>query len=394
VSTEVLVYQHPDEFPEDVAQLFSQGEGINVSFGSVWFRTLIASALQPDEAVRFYVLRRDRRAVAALPVLVKQRASALHHAVAALSNYYTPLYAPLIAAPMDSAELATLIRAVRRAESPMATLRLQPMDPQSSSYPVLLAALRHAGLVSFEFYCFGNWFLPVPQDWASFLVGRSSKMRSNIKRMEKKLAQGGGSIEIIVLPSECERGIEAYQRVYDASWKQQEPHPLFMATLITQASKNGWLRLGIAWLDGKPIAAQVWIVANGKADIYKVAYDEAFKEYSPGTVLTARLMQHVIECDHVHEVDYLIGDDPYKKTWMSDRRERWGVVAYNPATLAGALGAAREALGRYLKRMLKRLKALDTKPSTSRRSATPPDRVPLSPGGEGGCSIARKANST
>ena len=112
-----------------------------------------------------------------------------------------------------------------------------------------------------------------------------------------------------------------------------------MATLITQASKSGWLRLGIAWLDRKPIAAQVWIVANGKADIYKVAYDEAFKDYSPGTVLTARLLQHVIERDGVHEVDYLIGDDPYKKTWMSDRRERWGVVAYNPATLAGALGA-------------------------------------------------------
>jgi CelD/BcsL family acetyltransferase involved in cellulose biosynthesis len=124
-----------------------------------------------------------------------------------------------------------------------------------------------------------------------------------------------------------------------------------MAGLITRAAERGWLRLGIVWLKAEPVAAQVWIVANGKADIYKLAYDEAFKDYSPGTVLTARLMQHVIECDAVSEVDYLVGDDAYKKDWMSDRRERWGIVAYNPTTVVGAMGALREALGRLLKRV-------------------------------------------
>jgi CelD/BcsL family acetyltransferase involved in cellulose biosynthesis len=109
------------------------------------------------------------------------------------------------------------------------------------------------------------------------------------------------------------------------------------------------LRLGVAWLGGKPIAAQLWIVSHGRAEIYKVAYDEGYKAYAPGTLLTALLMEHVIEVDKVAEVDYLIGDDPYKKTWMSDRRERWGVIAYNPRSLGGLAGWVREVIGRRVK---------------------------------------------
>ena len=60
-------------------------------------------------------------------------------------------------------------------------------------------------------------------------------------------------------------------------------------------------------------------------------------------------MRHVIEVDRVKEVDYLIGDDPHKQFWMSHRRERWGIVAYNPRTLTGALGLLREVLGRLAK---------------------------------------------
>ena len=363
MSIEVLVYRHPDEFPEDVAELFAQGECDSISFGSGWFRNLIQTVMQPSDVVLFYVMRRDARAVAALPVIVKRGWLPLHHAVESLGNYYTALYAPLIDPRLDASGLAPLIRAVKRAHSPLASLRLQPMDPGSRTYQVLLPALRLAGLIPFEFYCFGNSFLSAPKDWAAFLAARNSKMRSNMKRMEKKLAQAGGSVEIIVDRQDRERAIEAYERVYAASWKPQEPYPHFMAGLITQATEGGWLRLGIVWLEAKPIAAQVWIVANGKADIYKVAYDEAFKDYSPGTVLTARLMQHVIEQDGVSEVDYLIGDDAYKKSWMSDRRERWGVVAYNPTTVGGALGALREGLGRLLKRIWLLLKVIREKPS-------------------------------
>jgi CelD/BcsL family acetyltransferase involved in cellulose biosynthesis len=60
-------------------------------------------------------------------------------------------------------------------------------------------------------------------------------------------------------------------------------------------------------------------------------------------------MQHVIDVDRVREIDYLIGDEPYKQDWMSHRRERWGIVAYNPRTLKGMAGAANEISRRAAK---------------------------------------------
>lgn len=357
MSRETAVYHGADDLPADVVELIAQAERESLTFGLPWYRNFLGSVAQPDDRVRFHVLRRDARARIVLPVFERGGGLPLHARIEALGNYYTSLYAPAVDETADDEDMSALLHSLRRGPPWLASLRLQPMDRDARAYRLLLAGLRRAGLLPFEFYCFGNWFLRVPADWAAYLASRTSKMRSNIKRMEKKLADDGGSVEIIVDRAHHARAVEAYERVYASSWKPQEPYPGFMPGLIARAGEGGWLRLGVVWLKGQPIAAQVWMVANGKADIYKVAYDEAFKDYSPGTVLTAQLMRHVIEQDRVTEVDYLIGDDAYKKTWMSDRRERWGVVAYNPRTLPGALGALRESLGRRLKPVIERLKA-------------------------------------
>jgi CelD/BcsL family acetyltransferase involved in cellulose biosynthesis len=110
-------------------------------------------------------------------------------------------------------------------------------------------------------------------------------------------------------------------------------------------AERGWLRLGIAYYDDVPVAAQLWIVSHGRAVIYKLAHDEDVARLSVGTVLTAFLMAHVLDVDQVREVDYLIGDDVYKKDWMSHRRERWGIVAYNPRSPAGLAGLGIQVLG-------------------------------------------------
>jgi hypothetical protein len=63
-------------------------------------------------------------------------------------------------------------------------------------------------------------------------------------------------------------------------------------------------------------------------------------------------MQHVLVEDSVSAVDYLSGDDNYKQDWMSSRRERYGIAAYNPRSavalfklIAHKLSAAARRLG-------------------------------------------------
>jgi len=352
---EVRVFKHPDEFTPELRRFFGSAESIGIQLGHDWYKNLIDTVFPKHPGVQIFVLYRDGTPVAALPLLTTRRRLAAR--IASLSNYYTALFAPVIRPGMKAYDLVPLLKAVRRAHPGFDSMSLAPMDPNTLAYRMLLNAMSGAGLMPFRYYCFGNWYLKVESDWKNYLLSRKGKQRNTISRMTKKLATDGGRLELISV-EDLERGLSAYEDVYAASWKKGEPHQEFIPGLLRTCARRGWLRLGIAWLDGKAIAAQIWIVAYGKADIYKVAYDEAYKAYSPGTLLTAMLMQHVMEVDKVAEVDYLIGDDPYKETWMSDRRERWGIIAYNPRSPLGLLGLIREVLWRSLKPLVARVRKL------------------------------------
>lgn len=347
---EVSVFTHPDELPPDAQGLFEAAEAHSIEFGLSWYRNLINAVYPEHPGIRIYVLRMGGLAAAALPVIITRKSGWWTYGES-LSNYYTALYAPVLAEHVTAGDLALLVTAMRRLHGSLGSLRFTPMDPQSNNYRILREALMLAWMAPFDFFCFGNWFMKADDNWPLYLQSRSGMLRSTIKRMGKKFSADGGTLELVQGGAELERGLSAYERVYAASWKTAEPFLDFMPGLMRACAERGWLRLGVAWLKDEPVAAQLWIVAGRKADIYKLAYHEAYKAYAPGTLLTAMLMQHVMEQDRVTEVDYLIGDDPYKESWMSNRRERWGLIAYNPRTIPGLLGLTRELVGRAVKHL-------------------------------------------
>lgn len=329
-------------------------------FGADWFANLADTVYDNHPNLRFYVLREQGRVVALFPM--RAEIAGMGTQLHSFGNFYTTLYEPLLAQQSGAAAIAWILTTARKELPRLSLVQIAPMDRDAPAYRALLDGMRLAGLRPFEYFAFGNWYQPVCASWTEYLAGRTGTLRSTIKRMTKKFDADGGSLELITTPADLERGISAYERVYASSWKQAEPFPKFIPGLMRTCANKGNLRLAVAWLNGQAIAAQLWIVAHGRAEIYKVAYDEAFKAYAPGTLLTALLMKHAIEVDKVAEVDYLIGDDPYKKTWMSHRRERWGVIAYNPRTLSGLFGWIREFAGRALKAARRRYTALASQP--------------------------------
>ncbi len=62
-----------------------------------------------------------------------------------------------------------------------------------------------------------------------------------------------------------------------------------------------------------------------------------------------------VQTQGIAQISYLIGDDAYKQDWMSHRRERMGIIAFDPNTLRGALGIARQSLGEWRKRARSRV---------------------------------------
>jgi hypothetical protein len=348
--TECRRYDDVDSLPASYNHLFSGWEELGFDLGRDWFGHLAATALEPQDSVLLYGLEGGKAGGAEALLPLRRRGREL----ASLSTYYSTLFLPLLKDDRSERCLAELFLCIKNAPEQWTEVRLSPMPVDHPLFDSIVGAMKATGWKPFPYFCFGNWYLPLEgRSFGAYWQGLSSRLRNTVERKRKKFFnQAGGRLEVVEGGEELEQAISAYDQVYGASWKKAEPFPDFIPGLIRLFAAKGMLRLGLAYIDDKPAAAQIWFVNHGRAAIYKLAYDERFAEYSVGSILTAHLLCHVVDVDGVDEVDYLSGDDPYKRQWMSRRRERWGVVAYNPATIQGFINMYGERSRRLVKAVL------------------------------------------
>lgn len=360
----VRVYQDFHLLPKTYNDLFRTAENQDgVFFSAEWFMNLEQAALGKEGRLRLYAVESDSTStpLLALPMFATRQAGRFGlRKLSAFTNYYTSLFGPVSLQPIsgNSDSMQLLAETIARESPRWDSVDLHPLDAQSQAYQCVLQTLRRAGMVVQPYFCFGNWYLEVAgRSYREYFATLPSKLKNTIKRKLVQLEKNGTvSIRILTGPEDVSEGIAAFSHVYASSWKEPEPYEEFMPGLIRLCAEKGWLRLGMAYLDERPVAAQLWIVCAGVASIYKLAYNEQFGHLSIGTILTSRLMEHVIDVDQVREVDYLTGDEAYKKDWMSHRRERWGIAAFNLRTARGMLAALRHMGGGALKRLVRHIR--------------------------------------
>ncbi len=337
-------------FPASATQLLALAEQDSFDLGADWFALLTHTALSPGQQPSWVHGTTPGGQQLLLPLLKEPAGGGRFRS---LTNFYSTRYRPLLTPGVASEDLAAWIGLwVAKARPSMVTF--EAMAVEHPAFQALEAGLRDAGLLPYRYFAFGNWYLKAEGlSWEAYVKTLSSKLRNTLKRLGRKFeAESAGRFDIVTSAStqqQVQAALAAYEAVYASSWKAPEPFPKFLPGLVDLAARKGWLRLGVAYAGEQPVAAQIWLVVAGRACIYKVGYDERFSAFSPGALLTGQLMQYVLEVDRVREVDYLVGDDSYKRIWMSDRRERWGLVAYNPKSLTGLMLAGREAAWRRIK---------------------------------------------
>jgi len=355
----VTLYEDLSALPGRYEALFARAGNTSLFFTFPWYRNFIQSARAPNECLRIYAVDTAENSGIARAVLLMRCRDAGAGSMGArtlsgLSNYYTSLFGPVLDPnePEVQKTLDTLAAAIAGDEIRWDVIDLHPLDVDTRVFPGLITAFRKAGLLVHTYFCFGNWYLQVRgRSFAEYFETLPPQIKNSVKRKKRQLEKSARSRIVIYRDGAgLDEALRAYEHIYAASWKIPEPYPQFIRGLCHACAEFGWLRLGIIYIDDQPASAQIWIVNAGIATIYKLAYDERHAKLSLGSILTAHLMEHVIDVDKVHEVDYLTGDDAYKKDWMSDRRERWGIVAFNLRTPHGVLAASRHLGGRAVKR--------------------------------------------
>ncbi|WP_422946068.1 GNAT family N-acetyltransferase [Undibacterium sp. Ren11W] len=360
------VFTRLEDLPAAYQNLMLEADAASNFFASFsWLQTLYAESLGAEHSLRLYGLEKNGQALLLLPLCVKDKINARKHklgrspALLAASNYYSSLFSLIRASAQEVTEddLNFLLHQIAQEVPRWSSLDLHPLALDSMQLPAIESACRAAGMAVQRYFCFGNWYLKLNgRSFPEYFESLPSRLKNTLKKKQKQAGKNNNlQFKLVQTEAELPSALADYEQVYRSSWKPSEAQPQFIAALMRSCAQQGSLRLALAYLDGQAVAAQFWIVHRGRALIYKLAYDERYTPLSIGSLLTCHMMRQVIEIDGVSEVDYLTGDDAYKQDWMSDRRERWGLRAYNLRSATGILAAFWHLGRKHSKRLLQRI---------------------------------------
>jgi CelD/BcsL family acetyltransferase involved in cellulose biosynthesis len=336
----IEIFPGPQALPRDVAALLDDPGSL---FGTVrWWNVVLAHAMPPLAQAAFVAVRSCDRAMAVVPML---RTGAQ---LGSLTTPYTCVYMPRIAPHLGHADRIAALRAFARFCRPAGIVRLDALAADWDGLADLETGARQAGLIPLRFDHFGNWSEDVAGlTWTDYLARRPGGLRETIRRRLRQAAKRTDArFDLFTRPDQMDQAAEAFESVYRRSWKDAEPYSEFNVALMRATAELGWLRLGVWWVGTEPVAVQFWVVTGGQAIVLKLAHDEAFKAQSPGTVLTALMLQHLLNNEQVVRIDFGRGDDRYKQGWAVERRQRVGVLLINPWRPAGWVALMRHAIGR------------------------------------------------
>ncbi|WP_298304878.1 GNAT family N-acetyltransferase [uncultured Erythrobacter sp.] len=271
-----------------------------------WYELLAETGLTPLIAIAS-----DAENAAAL---------ALHEVnghITPLRNWYSFTWRHLASDGEQGDRLLEQIARQLKARSHRVTL--SPVPEEDSSATRLSRAFAKAGWRVEVTQCDTNHVLHVQErSFDEYWASRPGRLRTTLKRKARK-------VETQIVSHFDPASWDAFEATYQASWKPDEDQPEMLRKFAREEGHAGRLRLGLAFCDEDPVAAQFWTVEAGTAYIHKLAHLESARKISAGTTLSAALFQHVIDIDHVEVVDFGTGTQSYKSDWMESTRPRYQI---------------------------------------------------------------------
>ena len=305
---------------------------VSAPFDRLDWLALLAEHCLPGTLCKLAVAR-DGDALAVLPFRQNPGGAA------SLGTWYSFFVRPRVS---DPAKAAPLLEAIARSLAPTGSIQFAPLPEAEAA--ALVTAFRAAGWIGVAEPCDTNHILDLKgRSFAQYWATRPGQLRETVRRKAAR-----GKVVLRIETTFHSDNWAAYEAIYAKSWKPEEGNPAFLRAFAEAESKADALRMGIAEIDGQPVAAQFWTVEGGTAWIHKLAHDEAHRAHSPGTLLTAALFRHVIDEDEVSTVDFGTGDDAYKRDWMDVQRPRFALRFYRPADVGHWPALARLAARRLL----------------------------------------------
>lgn len=163
-------------------------------------------------------------------------------------------------------------------------------------------------------------------DGASYMRrALSSSSRNKLRQHRRRLADGGMlQFNIISEAREVRRTFEDFLALEAAGWKGRRRTALlsrtsdanFARAMIAALAAEGRAHIYALTLDAKPVSMQIVLRAGHAVFTWKTAYDEGFRDFSPGMLLLEDCTAALLTDEGVEQVDSCAFDDSgYMAAW-------------------------------------------------------------------------------
>lgn len=178
----------------------------------------------------------------------------------------------------------------------------------------------------------------------SYLASLGSSHRQNVRRCLRRIDKDFSS-ELVQVRTDEERRecLKIFESLHHKRWDTQpgtsslnnDATMTFHEEFSRLALQNGWLRLFVLRLNGRPAACIYGFRYGDVFYFYQSGFDPGFKRYSVGLVTMALSIRSAIE-EGVHMYDMLHGVECYKFLWAHEKQDLLLLRCY-PPSMKGAL---------------------------------------------------------
>lgn len=363
------VYNSFTELPGHCLSFLTEIEKTNFYLGKGWFENFSSNTVSSDSHIHIYSVEEGEvtrgvifmRSPGGQNGSLSEKLFSGSKTIASMTAHQSIYFAPVIDESDDNQQqiISTLIEAICKDKQAWNLIDINFMNKDSSIYKNISDSLKLSGMSVHHYDYRPNIYEDLRgTTFKNYIASRPSMVRKTYMRKARKLEKSSALRFDLLTSGDLEKAIVDYKYIHDRSWKEEEIFPAHDPGVIHKAAQAGCLRLGLLYLDEKPVAVQIWLVTSGRATIYKLHYDSDYHQQSVGAVLMLRMFEHMIDVEHIDEVDFGVGDETAKSLWLKDQRPLCGIVAFNMKTAGGLIALSKFKSSSFLGNTKQKIKPI------------------------------------
>lgn len=268
---------------------------------ALWMRCFWRAFEDDDQSLRLHTLYQGDRLVAVFPLT---RSGSIVRKWLSITNVHTPycLFA------INERCLDVVDEALEHLLESADLLELERLPAHGPLHAALVLAARARKLIVTENAQGGDHVIELFGPWEHFQLSLPAKMRRETRRKMKQLERlGRVEFELFASESEINPILEACFELETKGWKGKGGSPIrshprthqFYGELARAAAAAGRFALYVLKFDGRIIAYEYCLRAQGKIDQLKPSFDPNLSRYSPGNVLRYKILQREVDVGEI-----------------------------------------------------------------------------------------------